>query len=93
MDRVLGQEPNQYLSFLILAPLNPTPARSRPGPPTNLAPEKENLMDNGHGINKLSSPTHEGKTVFYFSVSNVAFGGYKMDAFGPILGLVEGTLD
>ncbi len=51
------------------------------------------LINPGPGINKLFLPTHGGKTMFYLSVSNGAFGGQKTDGFGPILGLFEGMLD
>jgi hypothetical protein len=56
----------------------------RLSPATNPALEEENPADNlilflindsGPGINKLSLPTHENKTVFYFSVSNGHFEG------------------
>jgi hypothetical protein len=39
-------EPNQYLCFLVVAPLIRTPAPPRSRPPTNpLAPEEENPAD------------------------------------------------
>jgi hypothetical protein len=98
-DRVLGQEPNQYLCFFVLAPLIPTPASLRLLP-TWLLRRKIWLTIlcflinySGPEANKLFSPIHEGKTVFYFSVSIGALSGQKTGGFGPILGLFEGTLD
>ena len=44
-DGVLGWEPNQYLCFLVLAPLVPTPVPPRPRLPADSALEEKNPAD------------------------------------------------